>query len=133
MIVPDASATGLLLGDPAVDARVDRATRLLSDDPEWVVPEMWRTEVLNVVRGLALGGKLSGPAAEFAVSWLRDITVVTAPTRPLLSRMWELRANLSAYDASYVAAAESYGLTLVTADARIAKAGVARCPVLVIS
>jgi len=131
LIVPDASAAGLLFGDTAADPRVARAVRLLTDDPEWIVPEMWRTEVLSIVRGLARGDKLSASAADFAVAWLRDVIDVTAPTGPLLARMWELRSNLSAYDASYVATAESYGLTLVTADVRIATAGVARCPVLI--
>ena len=59
--------------------------------------------------------------------------VITAPTGPCLPRMWELRSNLSTYDAGYVAVAESHDLTLVTADVRIAKAGVARCPVRTIN
>jgi predicted nucleic acid-binding protein len=47
--------------------------------------------------------------------------------------MWELRSNLSTYDAGCVAVAEAHDVTLVTADARIAKAGVARCAVRVIT
>lgn len=133
MIVPDASVTTLLFGDPAADCRVEVATRTLSDDPEWVVPETWRTEVLSVFRGLALSGKLTAVDAERGVRWLREMTVVTAPTGPLLSRMWEVRSNLSSYDAAYVAVAEAYDLTLVTADVRIAKAGVARCAIRVIA
>lgn len=132
MIVPDASAVTLLFGDPGVDPRVDVATEILVSDPEWIVPEIWRTELLSVFRGLSRGGKLTDGDAQRSVRWLQEITVVTAPTGPVLSRMWELRGNLSAYDANYVAVAESYDLTFVTADARIAKAGVARCPVSLI-
>lgn len=133
MIVPDASAVALLFADPDADFRVNAATKILADDPEWVVPEVWRTEVLSVFRGLLLGGKLTDQDAEQALRWLRAITVITAPTGPHLTRMWELRSNLSTYDAGYVAVAESHDLTLVTADVRIAKAGVARCPVRTIS
>lgn len=133
MIVPDASAVTLLFADPAADSRANLATRILTEDPEWVVPEVWRTEVLSVFRGLLLGGKLTDQDAERGLHWLQEITVVTAPTGPCLTRMWELRSNLSTYDASYVAAAESHDLTLVTADVRIAKAGVARCPVRTIN
>jgi predicted nucleic acid-binding protein len=51
---------------------------------------------------------------------------------PLLARMWELRDNLSAYDASYVALAEALRCRLVTADARIAGAPGVRCAVTVV-
>jgi predicted nucleic acid-binding protein len=130
MIVPDASATALLLhGDPDADARVRRATEVLRGDPAWLVPEHWRTEVLSVTRGLLLGGKIDREDADFAVEWLRDVTTVTAPTGPHLARMWQLRSNLSVYDAGYVAVAEAHDLTLVTADVRVQRAGVARCPV----
>lgn len=133
MIVPDASAVALLFADPDTDPRVNAATKILADDAEWVVPEVWRTELLSVFRGLHLGGKLTAQDADRALHWLQAITVITAPTGPCLTRMWELRSNLSTYDAGYVAVAESHDLTLVTADVRIAKAGVARCPVRTIN
>lgn len=133
MIVPDASVAVLLFGDPAVDPRVVDATRVMRADPDWLVPEHWRVEFLSTVRGLATGGKLSPDDAESAVRWLMSAAVAVAPTGPQVSRIWELRANLSSYDAGYVAVAESHDLTFVTADARIAKAGVARCPVRVIA
>jgi predicted nucleic acid-binding protein len=133
VIVPDASVVALLFSDPQADPRVEQATRILAGEPEWVVPEIWRTEVLSIFRGLRRGGKLTADDAERGLRWLQEITVVTAPTGPLLARMWELRDNLSAYDAGYVAAAESHQLTLVTADRRIAQAGVARCPVRLVT
>jgi len=133
VIVPDASVVALLFSDPQADPRVEQATRILAGEPEWVVPEIWRTEVLSIFRGLRRGGKLTADDAERGLRWLQEITVVTAPTGPLLARMWELRDNLSACDAGYVAAAESHQLTLVTADRRIAQAGVARCPVRLVT
>lgn len=133
MIVPDASAAALLFGCTDADSRVRDASELLRADPEWVVPEHWRTEVLSVIRGLTLGRKLDPERAERAIIWLQSVTIITAPTSPLLVRMWHLRDNLSAYDAGYVAVAEAHDVTLVTADVRIARAGVARCPVRVIA
>ncbi|WP_125774985.1 type II toxin-antitoxin system VapC family toxin [Antribacter gilvus] len=132
MIVADASAVALTFMDPVHDPRVAEAHRILRTDPAWTVPSHWHTEVLSTIRGLWLGGKLDIERADKAFVALTAMTVAVAPTGPLLPRMWDLRANLSVYDAAYVAVAESHDLTLVTADARIAKAGVARCAVRVI-
>ncbi len=100
----------------------------MSEDPDWAVPEHWRIELMSVLRGPILGHWLSEDRAARAVAWLGQITTLTLPTAAHLARIWELRANLSAYDAGYVAVAEAHDLTLVTADVRIARAGVARCP-----
>lgn len=127
MIVPDASAVVLLFSDAAADPRVIVARRALSEDPVWAVPEAWRTEVLSAFRGMWLGGKLDDRRAERAVLTLQQMTVDVIPTELLLPRMWELRSSVTAYDASYVAAAELRSCSLVTADARIARSGAARC------
>lgn len=129
MIVIDASVAVLLFGAPDRDPRVAEASAVLWADPDWLVPEHWRIEFLSTVRGLAIGGKMDPVDADDAVRWLAAAAVAVAPTGPHAPRIWELRANLSAYDACYVALAESHDLTLVTADVRIAKAGVARCAV----
>ncbi len=131
MIVPDASAA-LLLFVPN-DSRSERADEILSSDPAWVVPGHWHTEMLSGIRGLARGGKLSAHDAERAVGWLRRVTVAVVPTGQHVERMWQLCPNLSAYDAAYVAVAEQHHAPLVTADMRIQRAGVATCPVEVIS
>jgi predicted nucleic acid-binding protein len=133
MIVADASVVALTFMDAAVDPRVVEAHRVLRADTAWMVPEHWHTEVLSTIRGLWLGGKLDQGKADKAVVALTAMTVAVAPTGPYLPRMWELRSNLSTYDAGYVAVAEAHDVTLVTADARIAKAGVARCAVRVIT
>lgn len=127
MIVPDASAFALLL--TVDDDRSAEADRVLRADTAWLVPEHWHVEVLSVVRGLLRGQKLDQVRADAAVADLTRATVAVTATAPLLGRIWQLRDNLSAYDAAYVAAAEAHDATLVTADARIARAGVARCPV----
>lgn len=132
MIVPDASATALLFGRGDRDPRVLQAHEVMRGDTDWVAPEHWRIEVMSVLRGLTLAGKLADRRAQEAIAWLGAVTVLIAPTEHLLARIWELRANLSAYDAGYVAVAEASGVTLVTADARLARAGVARCPIRVI-
>jgi predicted nucleic acid-binding protein len=127
VIVPDASAFALLFtGD---DPRAEEADHVLRAGPAGLVPEHWHVEVLAVIRGMLLGGRLDRPRADAAVSTMGSATVAVTPTAPLLGRMWALRANLSACDAGYVAAAEAHGLTAVTADLRLARAGVARGPV----
>ncbi|GAA4629145.1 type II toxin-antitoxin system VapC family toxin [Cellulomonas oligotrophica] len=133
MIVVDASVMALVFADPDEDPRVLAAHRALRQDPAWAVPEHWRTEVLSALRGLWRGGKIDATRADRAVAALAQVTVAVTPTGPHLRRMWELRSNLSMYDAAYVAVAEAHAVTLVTADARIARAGVARCPVQVVA
>ncbi len=131
MIVPDASAFALLFtGD---DPRAAAADRALRADPAWLVPEQWHVDVLALIRGLLLGDKIGQARADAAVGALAAATVAVTPTAPLLPRMWQVRTNLSAYDAAYVAAAEAHDATLVTADARIARAGVARCAIRTIT
>lgn len=127
MIVPDASAFALLVA--AGDPRSLEADRVLRADPTWLVPEHWHLEVLSTIRGMLRGGRIDPARADAAVGDLARATVAVTSTAPLLGRMWELRDNLSAYDAAYVAAAEVHDVTLVTADTRIARSGVARCPI----
>lgn len=129
MIVPDASVVALLFADVEADSRVTAARAALAADLVWVAPEHWHTEVLSVIRGLWLGKKLDAARAERSVATLAQMVVITSPTAPLIPRMWELRSSLSTDDAGCVAAAEAHGCVLVTADARIGRAGVARCPV----
>jgi predicted nucleic acid-binding protein len=130
VIVPDASATILLFADPDTDVhRVTEARAALGGDPAWLVPEHWRVEVFSAIRGLWLGGKLTGAQAERAIASVAELAVVTTATPVLLPRIWELRSALTGYDAACVATAESHGLALVTADVRVARSGAARCDI----
>jgi predicted nucleic acid-binding protein len=133
VIVPDASAAALIFLDPAREPRVAAAVRELGTDTAWVVPAHWHVEVLSTIRGLCLAGKLDRAVADKAAAALRSMIVAVAETSPLLPRMWELRHNLTAYDAAYVAVAESREAALVTSDARIQRAGVAHCEIRVVA
>lgn len=131
MIVVDASTLTLLFCDPTLDARAGEARRVLHDDPAWAAPEHWQVEVLAALRNLERAGLLPEPAS--AGLALARLTVAPVPLAGLLPRIWQLGHNLTAYDAAYVAAAEQRGCPLVTADARLARAGVARCEVRVLT
>jgi len=132
MIVPDASAVGLLFCDPIKEPRVSAAQRVLNSDLAWAVPEHWRIEVLSIIRSLHLKKHLNDARSLRAVAALAHFETAVVPTVDLLGRIWQLCNNLSAYDAGYVAAAELMECTLLTADARIQRAGVAKCPIQVL-
>src|SRR5262249_14562106 len=127
MIVVDAAAlTNALV---YADDRGRKARTALGRDPEWAAPEHWKAEVFAAVRGLALGGKISTDQAAWAVGRIPRLAVDHVSLDPLLPRMWQLREGISGYDAAYVALAEARQLTLVTADARLARAATRYCRV----
>ena len=74
-------------------------------------------------------GELSLTAAERAIERLQGLRVDRHAHPPLLPRCWELRDNVTPYDAAYVALAEALGVPLLTADARLANAPGIRCEV----
>lgn len=92
-------------------------------------PEQLMVETFQAIRGRVLGGKANPADAEEALGDLADIAVETVPMRLLLGRMWELRDNVTGYDAAYVAAAEHLAVPLVTGDKRLAAASGLRCEV----
>lgn len=127
MIVLDASTTAFALLDEGDIG--DRCRAAMRADSRWIVPEQWLVEVLSVIRGTLMGGKITPAHAADAATAAADLDPVVVRTRLLASRIWALRANLTAYDAAYVAAAEQYNCALVTTDARLARAPGIRCPV----
>jgi predicted nucleic acid-binding protein len=131
MIVVDASAMANLL--VYTDDRGRKARAVLARDIEWIAPEHWKAEIFSVVRGLALGRKITDEWAAHVVGLLPRIGVKPVPLDDLLARMWELRGNVSGYDAAYVALAEARGVTLVTADGRLARAATSFCRVELVS
>jgi len=64
-------------------------------------------------------------------AWAR-LGISRVPVHGMLARMWELRENVSGYDAGYVAVAEALDTPLLTADARLAAASGPRCPMVVV-
>jgi predicted nucleic acid-binding protein len=120
MIVVDASAAVTMflnLGPSAV-----RVRGRLRQAEEVHIPHLFDVEVLYVLRRYSLRGDLSEEQSRLILNLLHDIKAVRYPHAPLASRIWELRENLSAYDAAYVALAEVLDAPLVTMDARLAQA-----------
>jgi predicted nucleic acid-binding protein len=127
MIVVDASVvTNMLVYS---DDRGRKARAVMGRDPEWAAPEHWKAEVFSVLRGLTLGGKITPGQGERAVSRIPLLGVDHVSVDPLLRRMWQIRGAISGYDAAYVALAEARDLTLVTADARLARSATSFCRV----
>jgi predicted nucleic acid-binding protein len=133
MLVVDASAVAeLLLARPA-GAAVARALR--DHDFDLHAPHLLDVELLSVLRRLVAAGDATAGRADEAVTDLLDLPIERYGHHILTPRIWELRDNFSAYDATYVALAESVadeGASLVTSDARMARAAGAHTSVPVI-
>ena len=85
------------------------------------VPHLFDVEVLHALRRHALRGTPSKERSLQASEALRDLRAVRYPHAALFWRIWELRDNLTAYDAAYVSLAETLDAPLVTTDARLAR------------
>lgn len=118
MIVLDASAAvELLLGTPR---GAQLASRIGSEALH--APHLIDLEVTSVLRTLAAKRAISGTDAASALTDWLALPVVRYAHDPLVPRIWELRANLTAYDAAYVALAEHLATCLITCDAKLASA-----------
>jgi predicted nucleic acid-binding protein len=127
VIVVDASVLVDALVD---DGPVGEAARAeLTKDPHWAGPSHLLVEVMSVIRGKVLDGKLALARAEEAIVALPSLVIDEVGATGLLDRIWELRGNVTAYDAAYVAAAELMACPLVTGDGRLAKASGVRCDI----
>jgi predicted nucleic acid-binding protein len=127
LIVVDASA----LIDALVGPVPTAATRL-SREPILHGPHLLPLEVASALRKLVATRRLSERGAKQALDKLARLPLRLHPHIPLLPRVWELRANLTVYDAVYAALAETLTLPLVTADARLSRAPRLRCRVEVV-
>lgn len=131
-IVLDCSAAVEALTS-ASDAGAD-ARRHIATAERITAPNLLDTEVASALFSLARGRrggepKLAHPQLHAAISNYKDLTIHRYDVVPLWTRMQALSANLSVYDATYVALAEVLEADLVTADARIHRSGVARCTI----
>jgi predicted nucleic acid-binding protein len=124
VLVTDASVLAPALADDGPDG--DRARERLRGSA-LAAPELIDLETSLVIRRRLNVGALDARRAELALTDLIQLPLRRAPHRPLLPRCWELRANLTVYDAAYVALAELLGVVLLTADSRLANAPGLRC------
>ena len=125
MIVADASLlVGLLIGDSPTG---QAAGRIFSDADRVCVPDLAYVETAAVVRKRWLRGVINAVRCREAVEDLMILPLSVYPTLPLIVRAFELRANVTTYDACYVALAETLQCELVTGDRRLAQATGPRC------
>jgi predicted nucleic acid-binding protein len=127
-VVVDASAVVAALVDGGPDGRW-AATELARET--LAAPHLMPVEAANILRRAVIVGDLSIDVASLAHADLVQLPVELFPYEPQAERVWELRDNLTAYDAWYVALAELLDASLVTLDERIARAPGLRCKVLV--
>lgn len=126
-VVCDASALVALLLDSGADGRW--ATQALTG-VSLAAPALLTFEVANIIRRSELAGTVSADQASQAHDDLLELAIEYWPYELLRPRVWDLRRNLSSYDASYVALAEMTEATLVTLDRRIARAPGVRCTIV---
>jgi predicted nucleic acid-binding protein len=125
VIVVDASAAvSALLNDGP-------ARRALSIQ-QLHVPQLADSEVASVLRRKVAARKLDANAGWAALDTWRRLGMTRYPVFAFLDRVWELRDNLSAYDASYIALAELLDCDLLTADARLGGAPGIRCAITLV-
>ena len=93
-------------------------------------PHLMPVEAANILRRAVLSGDISTDAGTLAHADLLSLRVELFPYEPFADRVWELRANLTAYDAWYVALAEMLGTDLITLDSRLARATGPRCTII---
>ena len=122
--VCDASAVAALLLDSGPDGQW--VTQTL-ESGEIAAPALVTYETANVIRRHEISGQISPDQSAQAYADLLDLAIELWPYDLLATRAWELRLNLSIYDATYVALAEITDLTLITLDNRLAKAPGTKC------
>jgi predicted nucleic acid-binding protein len=128
MQVFDASAIVAALVDDGAEGRWCE-DQLLADD--LVAPHLMPIEAANIIRRTEAHKAIDPSDAAAAVRDLRRLDVELVQFEPLADRAWELRANLTVYDACYVATAELFRGRLVTLDRKLAQAPGLRCQVAV--
>jgi len=120
LIVVDASALlDVLLGTEWAH-EIER--HIFTGRPQLHAPHLIDLEITQVLRRFCRRGEFSETRAKVALDDLADLSLERHRHDPYLARIWSLRENLSAYDAAYVALAETLGATLVTRDRRLASA-----------
>jgi predicted nucleic acid-binding protein len=125
VIVLDACVLANALADDG--DRGDAARLIVREAGDLSAPDVVDVEAVSVLRKRWLAGDLTAPRFRSAVDDLDDLPIDRYPSYPLVRRAYELRANVSAYDAAYVALAEALDCPLVTVDQRLARASGPSC------
>jgi predicted nucleic acid-binding protein len=120
LIVVDASVVVEILLGTVDAARLRR--RVLRRRQSLHCPHLLDVEVTQVLRRYARAGELGDERGRQALDDLAALAMVRYPHEPFLRRMWELRDNVTAYDAAYLCLAEALGATVVTRDSRLLNA-----------
>jgi predicted nucleic acid-binding protein len=119
VIVTDTSAIAeLLLRRP----RAGSVGVILAEHSEVHVPEHFHIEVMSALRRRLLHGDLSEVGAADALASLAALRSLSYPVRELIAPIWDMRANLSVYDAAYLALAQRLDVGLITLDGALAEA-----------
>ena len=119
MVLDASAAVELLLNTPAGD----RISSRLEDETEVIhAPHLIDIEIAQVLRRHVLHGLLEDARVGRTLDRWRDLDIERYAHAPLLDRVWQLRHNVSAYDAVYVALAEALSTALVTGDERLLRA-----------
>ncbi len=126
-LVLDASALVALLGDAGPAGSWVSAS---TSGTALAVPDLALFEAANIFRRQMLSGRLDSTQATLVHADLVALPLQLWPYGPLSERAWELRHNLTIYDAAYVALAELLGTSLITLDAKLGNAPGLHCPVL---
>jgi predicted nucleic acid-binding protein len=119
VIVVDASAVAEVL---LMRPRANSVGETLAEHTEIHVPEHFHIEVMSALRRRLLHGELSEVGAARALASLAGLRALSYPVRELIAPIWKLRANLSVYDAAYLALAQKLDAGLITLDAALAEA-----------
>lgn len=115
------------------DSRRASVARRLAAGDALFAPAHVDAEIVSALRSLSRPNEALRAAVPAALRHLAGFPIRRMPLAPLLERVWELRDNLTAYDAAYVALAERLAGPLVTCDAKLAAASGPRCPFEVIT
>jgi len=130
VIVVDACVLANALADDEDDG--DTARYELRAAGEVAAPDLVDVETVSVLRKRWLRRTLTDQRFATAIAHLQQLDFERVPTLRLVARTFELRANVSAHDACYVALAERLGCELITVDGRLAAATGPRCPIRVL-
>ena len=119
MLVVDTSAVLAALAERTPDGAL---VRRLGDDGELHAPHLIDIEILQALRGLVRGGKLSADRADDVRTDVAALAITRYGHEPLADRVWALGDDLTAYDAVFIALSEALEAPLITCDARLAAA-----------